>query len=186
MRATQWLRGLLPVGVLWALLVPAGALGFLDVHPNSWYYEAVTYAEQRNMVSGTSKTEFSPQQTMTRGQFITILGRMAGAPSQVSGQSSFSDVEPGKYYSPYVVWATEKGFILADAGTFRPNEGILREEMAVILNAFLADRDLDLPQEGRDSFADEGSIWGEQPNCVSRCGAKIHANGRVRPCQVAA
>ena len=52
-------------------------LPFTDV-ASGWYVESVTFAYAHDLFSGTSATRFSPNQYMTRGMFITVLGRFAG------------------------------------------------------------------------------------------------------------
>ena len=51
---------------------------FADVKETDWFYDAVQYARVNGFFSGTSKTTFEPNGTMTRGMFVTVLGRMAG------------------------------------------------------------------------------------------------------------
>lgn len=51
---------------------------FTDVNESDWYYEAVGFAYAKGLFNGTSATTFSPQVTMTRGMFVTVLGRFAG------------------------------------------------------------------------------------------------------------
>ena len=59
---------------------------FTDVKPGSWYYNAVQYAVDNGLFSGTSGTTFSPEQGMTRGMFVTVLGRKNGVDaSEYSG-----------------------------------------------------------------------------------------------------
>jgi uncharacterized protein YgiM (DUF1202 family) len=56
-------------------------LPFTDVGANAWYFESVSYVYASGLFNGTSGTAFSPETTMTRGMFITVLGRFAGLPS---------------------------------------------------------------------------------------------------------
>lgn len=61
--------------------LPANAASvddFTDVSSGDWYYDAVKYAVDRNLFDGTSATTFSPNDVMTRGMFIKVLGRYAG------------------------------------------------------------------------------------------------------------
>ena len=51
---------------------------FSDISGSAWYYDAVSYVTGRGLFNGTSATAFSPNGTMTRGMFITVLGRYAG------------------------------------------------------------------------------------------------------------
>ena len=50
---------------------------FEDVKQGSWYYDAVQYVRVNGLFYGTSETAFTPDGTMTRGMFVTVLGRMA-------------------------------------------------------------------------------------------------------------
>jgi hypothetical protein len=61
-----------------ATFASSATLPFTDVASTSWYYSAVSYAYTKNLFNGTTTTTFSPGDTMTRGMFITVLGRMAG------------------------------------------------------------------------------------------------------------
>lgn len=53
----------------------SGEMPFTDVAEGTWYYNAVLWAYQNNIVSGTSKTTFGPMQNITREQIVTILRR---------------------------------------------------------------------------------------------------------------
>lgn len=76
---------------------------FEDVEPGSWYYDAVQYVRVNGLFYGTNKTTFWPEGTMTRGMFVTVLGRMAGVdPDDYAGPSTFTDVPESAYYAPYV------------------------------------------------------------------------------------
>ncbi len=57
---------------------------FTDVISGSWYYDAVSFAYANKLFNGTSGTAFSPDMQMTRGMFVTVLGRFAGLPSNLS------------------------------------------------------------------------------------------------------
>ena len=52
-------------------------LPFGDVE-NQWYAESVSFVYSKGLFAGTSATQFSPNATMTRGMFITVLGRFIG------------------------------------------------------------------------------------------------------------
>ena len=57
---------------------------FEDVPSDAWYHDAVSYAYSSALFSGTSETAFSPELTMTRGMFVTVLGRSAQLPKELS------------------------------------------------------------------------------------------------------
>ena len=57
---------------------------FTDVALERWSYEAVSFVYAKGLFNGTSATSFSPESTMTRGMFVTVLGRFAGLSSNLS------------------------------------------------------------------------------------------------------
>ena len=112
---------------------------FVDVNPGDAYYDAVLYVYENGLFKGVSETEFAPDTTMTRAMFVTVLGRMAGVNPLLYQKSSFTDVEVGQWYSPYVEWAAQSGIVLGYGdGTFGLNDEITVEQAAVILARYAA------------------------------------------------
>lgn len=106
---------------------------FADVAADAWYADAVQYVYENGMMSGTSETTFSPDQTTTRGMIVTILYRLENEPA-VTGTTAFTDVAANQYYANAVAWAAQNGIVSGiDAATFAPNNAITREQMAAIL-----------------------------------------------------
>lgn len=102
--------------VLLLNLAPAAfAAGFSDVKSGDWYYNAVSWAVENGITSGTSATSFSPNQTCNNAQILTFLWRAAGEPS-VSGTNPFRNVSAGDYYYKPALWAKEKGMV--EGGSF--------------------------------------------------------------------
>ncbi len=112
---------------------------FTDVKKSDWYYDAVRYARVNGFFGGVSKTLFAPGGTMTRGMFVTVLGRMAGVdPANYTEASEFSDVAADAYYAPYVQWAAKYGITNGTGGgKFAPDRLISREEMVVFFVRYL-------------------------------------------------
>ena len=109
---------------------------FKDVSVDAWYYSAVDYAYSNALFSGTTATTFSPDVAMTRGMFVTVLGRLAGvnAASWASNTSQFKDVATNAYYAPYVRWASANNIVLGYSdNTFKPDESVTREQMAALM-----------------------------------------------------
>lgn len=114
--------------------------------PNHWAKESIDYAVGRGLFSGTADTQFSPDMAMDRGMLVTVLGRLAGADVSAYKTSSFSDVETGKYYLPYIEWAYQKGIIRGiGGGKFAPERTVTREEIALILQNYAKVTDYKLP-----------------------------------------
>lgn len=70
-----------------AAFISASVLPFTDVKSGAWYYDAVSYVYASSLFNGTSSTTFSPETTMTRGMFVTVLGRFAGVTDGFTGSS---------------------------------------------------------------------------------------------------
>jgi len=63
-------------------ITSAGAedtLPFKDVGAKKWFYEAVKYVYENELMNGTTADKFEPNTKMTRAMFVTILGRLHGA-----------------------------------------------------------------------------------------------------------
>ena len=55
--------------------------GFNDVKPGDYFYDAVNWAVEKGITTGTSATTFSPNASCTRAQIVTFLWRAAGSPA---------------------------------------------------------------------------------------------------------
>lgn len=111
---------------------PSQTMPFQDVKSSDWCAKAVEYVYSHGIFNGTSTDTFSPSGTMTRGMFVTVLGRMAGVnPDDYSGETPFSDVPQTMYYAPYVQWAARYGITVGTGdGKFSPDAFINRAQMA--------------------------------------------------------
>ena len=106
---------------------------FTDVDATAYYYEAVLWAVEQNITSGTSATTFSPDAVVTRGQTVTFLWRNAGSPPTASG-SSFTDVTAGAYYAEAVIWAASEGITSGTSAiTFSPDADCTRAQIVTFL-----------------------------------------------------
>lgn len=107
---------------------------FSDVKESAWYFGAVAYVSEKKVLSGTGDASFSPDAAMTRGMFVTALGRISGVKAADYAGTQFADVAAGSWYGPYVAWASENGIVSgAGNGRFLPGKEITREQMALIL-----------------------------------------------------
>lgn len=126
------------MSVAFTLPVSAAETSYTDVPADSWYAEAVSYATENGLFTGTSDTTFNPDGTMTRGMFVTALGRMAGISAETPADSGFSDVTSEAYYAPYVAWAAENNIVNGMGnGTFEPDTVLDREQMCTIFVRYL-------------------------------------------------
>jgi hypothetical protein len=152
---------------------------FTDVRQSDWFYEAVKYAQQKGLVSGTSATSFSPQATMTRSMMVTILWNYSGKPQ--SGSSSFTDAASGSWYADAVNWAASNGIVAGYGnGLFGPNDEISREQMAVILYNYTNFSKATLPSKRSGAFVDAAQIspWARQAVSVMYAAEVLNGKGR--------
>ena len=135
------------------------APAFTDI-TGHWAADNILFAASRGLLSGTSDTTFSPDTGMTRGMFVTALGRLAGINPDSYKTGKFTDVKADAYYAPYVNWAAQTGIVEGvTAITFAPDTNINREQMAVIMKNYAAKLGYDLPQTLKAvTFADNTQI----------------------------
>ena len=136
---------------------------FLDVDEDAWYYNAVEYAAENGLFAGTGDGKFSPEMPMTRGMFVTVLGRQARVSSEKPRTTSFNDVAPGAYYAPFVEWAAGNSIVSGKGGgLFGPNDPLTREQMVTILHRYaeVAGLDLSTGRTTLDAYLDKSQIAG--------------------------
>lgn len=117
-------------------VTPDGYQGFFDVNIGDWYYDHVIKAAHLGLMAGVGYGMFNPEGTTTRGMIVQILYNLSGSP-EISQYSGFSDVNAYMYYAKAVNWAKSYGVVYGYAdGTFRPDDYITREELAIILFSY--------------------------------------------------
>ena len=106
---------------------------FVDVKADNYFYDAVKWAAEKGITSGTDDTHFSPNAACTRAQIVTFLWRAAGSP-EPKGTGSFADVSADSYYTKAVAWAVENGITGGTGdGKFSPNATCTREQAVAFL-----------------------------------------------------
>lgn len=124
---------------------------FDDVSANAYYYDAVLWAVEKGITSGTTATTFSPDNTCTRAQTVTFLWRAAGSPAPASRENPFIDLKPGAYYYDAVLWAVEKGITSGTTKTtFDPDATVTRGQTVTFLYRVAGSP----AAEGRAAFTD--------------------------------
>lgn len=106
---------------------------FVDIKAGDYFYDAVKWAAEKAITSGTDATHFSPNAACTRAQIVTFLWRAAGSP-EPKGTGSFADVSADSYYAKAVAWAVENGITGGTGdGKFSPNATCTREQAVAFL-----------------------------------------------------
>lgn len=107
---------------------------FSDVAPSAYYYDAVQWAVQHGIASGTTADTFGPDDACTRAQTVTLLWRAAGSPAPKNRNNPFTDIQKDAYYYDAVLWAVERGITSGiTADTFNPDATVTRGQVATFL-----------------------------------------------------
>lgn len=140
--------------------------GFTDVTTGEYYSDAVAWAVENGVTTGTSDTTFTPNGSCTRAQVVTFLYRLAGEPD-VDGEDEFADVSSDTYYHDAVIWAVQQG-ITNGVGNelFDPEATCTRAQIVTFLYRYANSP----AAEGGSAFADVESgayyedavAWAEQ------------------------
>ncbi|MBU5669440.1 S-layer homology domain-containing protein [Peptoniphilus sp. MSJ-1] len=131
---------------------------FNDINGH-WAKNAIDYVVSKGYFKGLSNTEFGPNKAITRGQFVTVLGRMLNVNTSEYSSQSFSDVNSNTYYSPYIAWASKMGIVNGVGNNkFAPDKELTREEMAVMMSKFLKIANKNLSVKGNVNFNDNNTI----------------------------
>ncbi len=107
---------------------------FVDVKKTDYFYDAVLWAYNNGVTTGTDATHFGPAATCTRGQIVTFLWRALGEPAPTITKNPFVDVKVSDYYYKAVLWAYENGVTTGtDSTHFAPGAYCKREHAVAFL-----------------------------------------------------
>lgn len=117
-----------------AIIGDTSKFNFHDVTRFDYFYDAVKWAVDHDITSGTGRFTFSPNAACTRAQTVTFLWRAAGSPRPVSTVNPFTDVHYGDYFYQAVLWAVENGITMGtSATTFNPDATVTRAQVVTFL-----------------------------------------------------
>jgi|GEM_PF-5778979 len=102
-----------------------------------WSEANISFLAARGILHGKAAGAFQPDDSITRAEFVTILGNKLGADFGKYGSAPFDDVDQSEWFAGSVSWAQENEIVTGDLGMFRPNDRISRQEMAVILDRYM-------------------------------------------------
>ncbi len=163
-------------------MVESPAKAFSDLIHNAWYQEAVEYVLSEGIMSGYGNGRFGPDENLSRAQLAQILYNREGRPES-TGESIFTDVRSGKWYTDAIIWANQKNVVGGYGnGLFGPDDPITREQLAVMLwryagNPPATNKELhffDVDEAG--TFALEALQWALENGIITGYG-----NGRIDP-----
>lgn len=136
------------------------SIPFTDVSSDAWYYNLVSQAYGKGLISGMSDIEFSPESSVTGAQLIMMLYR--------ADDNTVSEQPSGNWYDEAVDCAKEKSIISDNNGwTFDANADLTREQMMVLLYNYLQYKGNDLSAlDDLSSYTDRSEISAYAENAV--------------------
>lgn len=118
---------------------------FADVAADSYYANAVIWAEQNEIVKGISKTEFAPDDNIIREQITAIMFRYAkykgydvsvGESTNILSYTDFEEIS--EYAIEAMQYAVGSGLMKGKTETtLNPKDNATRAEIAAILQRFI-------------------------------------------------
>ena len=155
---------------------PAPTEPFVDVNEGDWFYDAVVYAYQNELMDGVGGNRFAPNSETTRAQLVTILYRLEGEPA-VSGDLPFTDVEAGIWYTDAILWAAQNNIVNGVNDTeFAPGDDLTRQQLVTILYRYAESKGYDVsasadlsgyPDAGQvQDYAQPAMAWAVAENII--------------------
>ncbi len=134
---------------------------------NHWAKKAIISAVEKNYFKDIADLDnFMPEKSLTRAEFVTILGRLANVDASKYKDKVFNDINANKYYSPYIDWAYKNKIASGFGdGKFMPDKELSREEMCAFLSRFNKVHKINNKEENINiSFKDEKNIsnWSKE------------------------
>ncbi len=158
---------------------------FTDVtEGDDWFYDAVAYVYENNIMAGTDETTFAPYMELDRAMAAQLFYNLEGKPT-VTGDSTFTDVTSGHWAVDAITWAAQNDIVAGiGGGLYDPDSNVTREQFAQMLYNYAKYKGYDLTATGDLSqFPDAGSIssWAETALSWANGNGLIngHENGTI-------
>ena len=115
------------------LTLSASAAQFSDVPASSWAADAIGRCVDMKFFQGETATRFGMGHEMKRSAFAVVLCRFFGWETAAPTQATYKDVPLDAWYAGAVEAAYAHGALTDQSDSFRPDDPITREELAVML-----------------------------------------------------
>lgn len=141
---------------------------FDDVNTDDWFSGSVYFNFANNLMKGISYTEFAPNDKISRAMTSALMFRLSGT-FPPENKPQFSDTVSGAWYTDAIAWADENNILCGfQDGTYRPDEVITRQELAMVMYRFAKFMNYDTTKLADISvFSDWESILPEYRDAVS-------------------
>ncbi len=149
-----------------------------------WAKDNIDFVTGLNLISGTSKTTFSPNTAIIRADFLMALGKLSGVDVSSYKTSSFTDVRNNDPAMPYIEWAVKNKIVSGYGnGKFGPNDSITREQIALMMGNYAKATGYKMPATRQAiAFADEAKIspWArEAVKAIQQTGVIVGKTGNL-------
>lgn len=138
---------------------------FIDVTQSDWFFDAVRYCDENNLIQGIDTSRFAPTGLTTRSMIVTMLWRLEGQPT--APQSNFVDIPEGEWYEKAVSWAAACGIVEGyGEGIFDPDAPITRLQMVTIFYRYATQKGVSVQSTvSLEAFSDASDLpdWGIPP-----------------------
>ena len=152
--------------------------GFTDVSEGHFAYDAVRWAQDKDITGGIGGGKFAPDAACTRAQIVTFLWRAAGSP-EPKGAAGFADVSAGSYYAKAVAWAIENGITAGTGnGRFSPDDACTRAQSVTFLWRALgsaAGHQADFADVPAGSYYESAVAWAAASGVTTGIGGGLFA-----------
>lgn len=135
-------------------------IDFSDVSQD-WAKEAITALSARGMIEGVGEGKFEPDRKVTRAEFIQMMMNIIDLDLALDAyvDRPFTDVDSHDWYAVAVGKAKALGIIQGNGdGTFRGDETLTREDMAVMIHRLLQYLQLNMEYNPVKPFEDQQNI----------------------------
>lgn len=133
---------------------------FTDATLEYWAIEPISLSSVLGLIKGYPDNTFRPEKGITRAELTALLMRTKTLDTEkwtrAVNEQKFTDVEPGKWYTPYINLGVELGLVTGYPDqTFGPNKVLSRAEGVTILARYSK-----LPEKEGIAFSDlKSGFW---------------------------
>lgn len=159
---------------------------FRDVQLTKWYYSAINNCYLNGYMSGTSDNAFSPNLTLTRATFVTVLAKVSDVLlERYDSPCKMNDVKDNAWYTQSINWALEEGYAAGvGEGKFAPDDAVTREQIVLMLYVFAKNNKYDtlnIDKNALDGYTDTAMIhnWGDMKTAMCWAVSRGIISGRT-------
>jgi endo-1,4-beta-xylanase len=133
---------------------------FGDLQNVQWAKQAIDTMASRAVIQGTAENSFSPDASIKRGDFITLLVRALELHRTGTNEAMFSDVPQTAYYYEELIIAKQLGITTGfEDNSFKPDSNISRQDMMVLTTRAMAAAGKQVQAGGTlDAYPDAASM----------------------------